>query len=320
MIKVSIIVPVYNTKEYLEKCLDSLINQTLKDIEIIVVNDGSTDDSQSIIDKYLKKDKRIKSIIKKNGGLGDARNYGINEASGEYIGFVDSDDYVELTMFEKLYNKAKKENSDIVECNLYWVYPNETRLDTANYYNYKKDIMYNIRVMVCNKIFKRDVISKQNILFPVGIRYEDIVFTYKLLPYVKTISYIDEAFYYYIQRGSSLSNEQNSKVRDIFEGLDIVREYYKNMNLHKKYEKEIEYLNIKLLLGSSFLRILGIRNGKLRKEILVENWEYLNKNYPNWKKNEYLKNSKSLKNKYYRMLNKLFYMLSSLLFGIKERW
>ena len=317
MVKVSIIVPVYNTKEYLNTCLDSLIKQSLKDIEIIVVNDGSTDDSQSIIDEYLKKDKRIKSFIKKNGGLGDARNYGIKRASGEYIGFVDSDDYVDITMFEKLYNKAIKEDSDIVECDLYWVYPNESKLDTANYYDNKKDIMYNIRVMVCNKIFKREILSKNDILFPVGIRYEDIVFTYKLLPYIKNISYINEAFYYYIQRGSSLSNEQNAKVRDIFECFDILRKYYKDNKL--KYNTEIEYLNIKLLLGSSFLRILGIRDKELRNKILNENWEYLNKHYPNWKNNTHLKSSKSPKNIYYRLLNKPIYKLSSIIFGIKER-
>lgn len=317
MIKVSVIVPVYNTKEYLEKCLDSLINQSLKDIEIIVVNDGSTDNSQSIIDKYVKKDKRIKSFIKKNGGLGDARNYGIKRASGEYLGFVDSDDYVDTNMFEKLYNKAKKDNSDIVECNLYWVYPNELKLDTANYYENNKDIMYNIRVMVCNKIFKRDILSKNDILFPIGIRYEDIVFTYKLLPHIKNISYVNGSFYYYIQRGSSLSNEQNSKVRDIFECFDILRKYYKDNKI--KYETELEYLNIKLLLGSSFLRILGIRDKELRNKILNENWEYLNKHYPNWKNNTYLKNSKSPKNIYYRLLNKPIYKLSSIIFGIKER-
>jgi len=317
MIKVSIIVPVYNTKEYINKCLDSLTKQTLKDIEIIIVNDGSTDDSQVIIDEYTKKDKRIKSFIKKNGGLGDARNYGIKKASGEYIGFVDSDDYVDLTMFEKLYNKAKKEDSDIVECDLYWVYPNESKLDIANYYDNKKDIMYNIRVMVCNKIFKRDILSKNDILFPVGIRYEDIVFTYKLLPYIKNISYVDEPFYYYIQRGSSLSNEQNAKVRDIFEGFDIIRKYYKDNKL--KYNTELEYLNIKLLLGSSFLRILGIRDKELRNKILNENWEYLNKHYPNWKNNSHLKSSKSPKNIYYRLLNKPIYKLSSIIFGIKER-
>jgi len=117
-VKVSVIVPVYNVELYLEKCLDSLVNQTLKEIEIIVVNDGSPDNSQEIIDKYAKEYKNIKAYKKKNGGLSDARNYGIKKASGEYIAFIDSDDYVRLDMYEKMYNKAKSGNFDMVVCDL----------------------------------------------------------------------------------------------------------------------------------------------------------------------------------------------------------
>src|SRR5574344_2022066 len=103
MIKVSVIVPVYNVEKYLPKCLDSLVNQTLQDIEIIVVNDGTKDNSQKIIDKYAKKYKNIKSYIKENGGLSDARNYGVAKANGEYISFIDSDDYIDKKMLEKMY-------------------------------------------------------------------------------------------------------------------------------------------------------------------------------------------------------------------------
>ena len=117
MSTVSIVVPVYNVENYLAKCLDSLVNQTLKDIEVIVVNDGSPDNSQKIIDKYVKKyPKLVKSFIKENGGQGSARNFGLEYAKGEYIAYVDSDDYVETNMFEEMYNIASKENSDIVIC------------------------------------------------------------------------------------------------------------------------------------------------------------------------------------------------------------
>ena len=116
MIKVSVIVPVYNTEKYLAKCLDSLVNQTLKDIEIIVVNDGTKDNSEKIINKYLKKYSKIRYYKKENGGLSSARNYGIELANGEYVGFVDSDDYVKDGMFSKMYECAIKNNSDIVVC------------------------------------------------------------------------------------------------------------------------------------------------------------------------------------------------------------
>ena len=121
MPKVSIIVPVYNVERYLEKCLDSLVNQTLQDIEIIIVNDSSPDQSQAIIDRYLALYPHlIKSYIKTNGGIADTRNFGISKVTGEYFGFVDSDDYVELTMFEQLYNEAKKQDAQLVSCNFYW--------------------------------------------------------------------------------------------------------------------------------------------------------------------------------------------------------
>ena len=117
--KISVIVPVYNVELYLSKCLDSLVHQTIESIEIIVVNDGSTDNSQKIIDEYKTKyPNKIKSYIKSNGGLSDARNYGIDKANGQYIGFVDSDDYVEINMFEKMYNKAISQNFDIVVCDV----------------------------------------------------------------------------------------------------------------------------------------------------------------------------------------------------------
>ena len=139
MVKISVIVPVYNVEKYLDKCLNSLVNQTLKDIEIIVINDGSPDNSQTIIECYSKKYSNVKSYVKRNGGISDARNYGLKYASGEYIAFVDSDDYVDLSMMEKLYNKAIENSYDIVECNLHMVDDNGNLLKDVNT-NQKKDI------------------------------------------------------------------------------------------------------------------------------------------------------------------------------------
>ena len=116
-IKVSVIVPVYNVEAYLERCLDSLVKQTLEEMEIIVVNDGTKDNSQAIIDRYAAAyPQKVISLIKENGGLSDARNYGIPYAHGEYIGFVDSDDYLNVTMYQKLYDRAAETDSDIVVC------------------------------------------------------------------------------------------------------------------------------------------------------------------------------------------------------------
>ena len=142
MIKVSVIVPFYNVEKYIEKCLDSLINQTLEEIEIILVNDGSQDGSFKIAKQFQERyTNKIKYYEKPNGGLGDARNFGINYASGEYIAFLDSDDYVENTMFEKMYSKAVQEKSDMVECDFLWEYPNKVREDIGQVYNGKKEML-----------------------------------------------------------------------------------------------------------------------------------------------------------------------------------
>ena len=136
MAKVSIIVPVYNVEKYIEKCLKSLVNQTLKDIEIIIVNDGTKDNSQRIVDKYTKKYDFVKSYIKENGGLSSARNYGLKYANGEYIAFVDSDDYVDKDMYEIMYNKAKSNDFDVVVCNLKYIYDSSASLVSSTYHVY----------------------------------------------------------------------------------------------------------------------------------------------------------------------------------------
>lgn len=143
MAKVSVIVPVYNVEKYLDRCLTTLLNQTLDDIEFIVVNDGSTDSSEEIIKKYQAKCDKIKYHKKENGGLSDARNFGMKYATGDYIAFLDSDDFVDKTIYEKMYNKAIEESADYVECDFYWAYPKlEEKNGTiiSNYLNEKNNI------------------------------------------------------------------------------------------------------------------------------------------------------------------------------------
>lgn len=311
MVKVSIIVPVYNVYPYLDKCLDSLVNQTLGDIEIIVVNDGTKDQSQEIIDRYAKKDKRIVALKKKNGGLSDARNYGLKYAKGEYISFIDSDDYVDVTMIEKMYQKAKSENFDLVECDCYWEYPDKLVLDQSRILdNYFVDI----RVMAWNKLYKRRLLEKTGILFPKGLQYEDISFCYQLLPYVKKIGYVDEALYYYIQRDTSIANTANSKVRQVYDNIQLVLRFYREKGFYKKYEKELEYVTMKLILGRNFYRICALKDRKLRKQYLEEGYHMLEENFPNWKENHYLQSRNDIHHRYYKHLNLFTYKLSSIIF------
>ena len=145
MPKISIIVPVYNVEIYIDKCLKILTEQTLRDIEIIIVNDGSLDKSEEIIEKYVKENPtKIKYYEKENGGLSSARNYGLEYATGEYIAFLDSDDYVETNMYEEMYNLAKKENADMVECDFIWEWEYGKKIfDKRRVYKSKEEMMKN---------------------------------------------------------------------------------------------------------------------------------------------------------------------------------
>lgn len=282
MPKLSIIVPVYNVEKYIDKCIESLVNQTLQEIEIIIVNDGSQDRSEEKIENFVKKyPTKIKYLEKKNGGLSSARNLGLNYATGEYIAFLDSDDYVEKNMYEEMYKLAKKENSDMVECDFIWEWEYGKKVyDKRKEYQYpdkdKRQIMKKPRVVVWNKIYKRDIINK--IRFSEGLIYEDLEFFYKIVPYLKTISYIDKYFVHYVQRKNSISNTQTEKTNDIFKILDNIFDYYVENNLYNKYKKELKYMSRRILLGSSMKRILKIKDFHLKLKLIIKTIIYLLKN------------------------------------------
>ena len=317
MKKVSVIVPVYNVEKYLTKSLDSLVNQTLEDIEIIVVNDGSTDNSKKIIETYKKKyPNKIKYLEKPNGGLSDARNFGMPHATGEYIAFLDSDDYVELNTYEKMYNKAKEENADMVECDFIWEYPNKRKIDAGIIYNGKKEMLTYARVVAWNKLIKRALLEKNKIEFPKGLRYEDVEFFYKMIPYYNKVSFVKEPLIHYIQRESSISKVQNERTKEIFEVLNNVIEYYKKNNLYNEYKDELEYTYTRLLLCSSLFRMVKIKDKKVKKELINITWKNLNEKFPNWKKNKILKQNRSMKNLYMKTVNKITYKIYCTIFSI----
>lgn len=317
MPKVSVIVPVYNVGKYIDKCLKSLVEQTLNDIEIIIVNDGSTDNSKKIIDNYIERyPEKIVYLEKKNGGLSDARNYGIPYAKGEYIAFLDSDDYVELDMYEKMYETAKKENSDMVECDFYWEYPNKTKKDIGVIYSGQHEMLENVRVVAWNKLIKREIVEISKIQFPKGYRYEDVEFTYKLIPYLNKVSFVKEPLIHYIQRPDSISNSQNERTKEIFAVLEHVLDFYKEKNVYEKYKEELEYTYTRYLLCSSLLRMVKIDDKIIRQECLNATWENLNTKFPNWKNNKILMKRKTGKDLYMKTVNKVTYKIYCKIFRI----
>ena len=283
--KVSIIVPVYNVEEYLEKCLDSLINQTFKDIEIIIVNDGSPDNSEKIINKYIEKYHNIKYLKKKNGGLSSARNYGIKHAKGEYILFIDSDDYIENNMTELMYNKIINDNSDIVVCEFNYDFGNKKIRSYSNldYTSDPKKKYLLTPPMACIRMYKKELFN--DIKFREGIYYEDLEINPKMVLYAKKISFLDEALYNYVIRDNSImrTREFNNKLHDIYDVLD-----YNYKLLNNDYPNEVEYMYITHLLRTASLRFLDYKEGseELNKIVLI-----IKDKFPNWNKNKYFRKS-----------------------------
>ena len=312
MPKVSVIVPIYNVEKYLEKCINSLLSQTLEDIQIILVNDGSKDNSGNIAKEYEQNNKdRVIYVEKENGGLSDARNYGLKYATGDFIAFLDSDDYIEKNAYEEMYNKAIEENADYVECDFIWEFPNKIRVDKQYPYKNKKEMLSFVRVVAWNKLIKRQLITDNNLEFQKGLRYEDVEFTYKLIPFINKFTYVDKPFIHYVQREGSIANVQNERTAEIFTVLDNVIEFYKKNNIYEKYRDELEYNYARYLLCSSLKRMCKIKDKTIREKLLTESWERLNLNFPNWKENVILKTVNIGKNKYMRTVNKSTYKIYS---------
>ena len=222
MPKISIIVPCYNVEQYVRKCIESLINQSFQDIQIIVVDDGSKDSTSFIINSF--NDSRIEYYYKDNGGLSDARNYGLNYAKGEYVAFLDSDDYVEPDMYKLLYESAKKNDSDIVDCAYFKDYPNNKTI--SHYIEDRHDkIVKFTPYNACTKLYKTSILKESELIFPKGLWYEDLNFNLKLSYFVKKTSIVQIPLYHYIQRDGSIVHTISKKIFDIYPILEDIKTF-----------------------------------------------------------------------------------------------
>ncbi len=249
--KVSIIVPVYNVEKYLNKCINSIINQTYKNIEIIIINDGSTDNSEKIIKEYLKKEDRIIYIRKKNGGLSSARNAGIEVANGEYICFVDSDDWIGPNYIKDNIEAIENNNSDMSICNIVYIYDDGTikkrtpKIKQSECISAREAIKEELlgkkyKCHAVNKICKLSIYKKNNIRFTENRIYEDVFTMYQVILKCKKISLVNSNTYFYLQNrsGSILAESFNEKRYDIFEAMNniILNEQIKKYKLEKELQ------------------------------------------------------------------------------------
>lgn len=330
---VSVVVPVYNTEKYLRRCMDALTSQTIDpaELEIVVVNDGSTDSSCDILMEYQKRFPDIVKVYNKaNGGQGSARNYGIEKATGQYIGFADSDDYVDRTMYEKMYRLALETGADITECHYHSML--ETGEDESGQPLYKeidtrgsirtrseaKELFFDPQVSPWNKLFKREVIVDNHIVFPEGMIYEDTSFYVKCIPFIKKQAYLDEKLVYYsVRANSTMTSARDHRVSDILQVLDDILGFYRRNGIYGEYKKELEYFCVKIAFCSNFSRIGRVSNRFIKKELFQKTFSFVNKFFPDYKKNEYFTGKTGLYIKSVNMHNCWFFadVLSRVMIG-----
>ncbi|MBQ6993489.1 MAG: glycosyltransferase [Lachnospiraceae bacterium] len=256
---ISVIVPIYNVEKYLSQCLDSLLSQTLRDIEIICVNDGSTDNSVAILEEYARKDSRVHIISKENTGYGHSMNVGMSSATGEYIGIVESDDFVDKDMFLTLYEKAKESNADIVKSDFYdfcnGKIKQRNNLENVSEVVSKSEMpdqrLFDITPSIWSAIYKRSFLSRNNIRFheSSGASYQDVSFAFLCTAYAEKIVLLQEAYLFYRNDNMDSSVKNLSKIYCICDEFAFLEEKIKS-------DKGISPELINIMVHSKHLRYM----------------------------------------------------------------
>lgn len=269
---ISVIVPVYNVEKYLKRCIDSILQQSYKNLEIILVDDGSTDASGSICDEYKVKDNRIIVVHKRNGGLSSARNVGLDVANGEYIGFIDSDDYISNNMYELLINEIKEYSCNIIS-NIMYVRAYESGENISSRVphrqnevftgeKYLEELLLHVGdVSVCTKLFPKELIS--NIRFPEGLLNEDLLFMVALIKNISKIRFVGEVGYYYFVREKSISSGYGKSIIDMQKNALSVLDY---VRLNYPQLKKQAY---RFALYQNMAYLLAVPKAEVNKENLI---------------------------------------------------
>ena len=294
--KVSVVVPIYKVEKYIHRCIDSILEQTYTNLEVILVNDGSPDYCGTIAEDYAKKDLRIKVIHKKNGGLSDARNAGMNHVSGEFIVFVDSDDWIEKYMIEQMVNTSLNYKADVVQSAFYYAYDNKSLLDNRYYSTKDEPVIFNnpslmyelvtnekVKNFAWGKLYRTRLI--QDIPFEKGVLFEDVFWAHQVMHLVDTYVMIHEPLYHYYQREDSIVATYTPKNLDILKGLKE-----RHIFIEQNY-KELTNESYKMILKTSLIHYnLLVLNRK------QDSYNFYRREVQKYIKDNYIKMTNAVKN------------------------
>ena len=306
MTKVSLIVPIYNSQKYLEKCIKSLLNQTLKDIQIILINDGSTDNSEKIIKSF--DDKRIVYISKNNEGIGKTRNLGIDKATGEFLAFVDSDDYLNEHFCEYMYQKAVNDDCDLVVCDFF---EERNTLVGIKFKDFKDtnlretpELINYINLGPCNKLYKKSLFDDKNNRFEENLKYEDAPFVVKMLVSANRIGKVNDYLTYYVIHSNSETTIRDKRMYDLLEITDIIVNDLKKVD----YPNDSLVSLAVMILTDYTIQQRYISDVKYRHDFINKAFKYLNNLDRKWRRCSYLKRFTSLKRyvKTSKLLTKIY--------------
>lgn len=288
---VSVIIPVYNIPEYVLKCLESIARQSYENLEIIVVDDGSTDESGKICDEFSKQDKRVTVFHQKNGGLSSARNFGILKAKGEFIALIDGDDFVKKDFIQAMVN-VMKDDVDVAICGYDEFVPEGETLsggETAARLLIKQE---NMEIVAWNKLYRRELFSE--IKYPVGKNHEDSLTTYKILAAARKVVYVPKSLYCYIKRAGSIMDEAGvvARLKARLQAAEEAEEYFKN-------DAELRSAAEIAVLTAHYAFMDAAAKGKIEKKYFVSNSEWIKKHKFKFKKHKFM----NLKLKFYNFLN-----------------
>lgn len=293
MPKISVIIPVYNVEEYIEECLESVVSQSFNDFEVLVINDGSPDHSQNIVDRYVKKYPFVHSYKKENGGLSSARNYGLKKAKADYVYFLDGDDFIDQDLLQKCYETMKRTGADVVYFDFYEYYsPIKKRvLPGLKKVRGEEKKQYMVSPPAAwNKMFKKSLFLDHDISFPEGLWYEDLATTPRVLLYSEKLAYLPLPLYYYRQREGSIMKTVNPKMFQMYDVLNILRDYFQKEGMMDSYGDALE---IQALLNLVFVcRTLALSDMEDKWSRQLDVLNYLKKYYPKWSKNSFYKQEK----------------------------